>query len=616
MNLSSAIIDKRVTILKNFFFFKRINYSDLTKIAMSMQSATFQPGEKILTQGDIVNGLHIVESGYVNILVNREIVRIKMPPGESIGEMSCLASHSIPATASVVAVNHVTTLFIPREKVKQLANQIPIIWENAWEEISSRLYYINLRFSEMLNHTQLMTVNKDGVISGEMSKICSTILGIDMSDLQNRKFSDVMFQSTEQKNDWDETFPLLFGGQSIPAIINLLPSRTPFITPDNKKIYLEFKYLPCENQAGVFDKVHVNIDDITVQMNLERRSSELEKEKIIRDKLYEEPEGFLELLSMLDKCIDALKRLEMDSTINVDIKWLKRLIHTVKGGAGLFYLDYIQRAAHEIEDFFMNLDEMINTSHFKERVKLFEQCRMNAHNFFEKISPEIRKRFTGTVVPETTLQALKQAVDAEDLSQIKQLVYDLESVHLEKIVFGWQEMIDRLGNQMNKYIDFETFNLDTIKLHKDKVKALSSCLVHIVRNSVYHGIETMEEREEAAKESPAQICVKADQDDHNVIITISDNGRGINLDRIKQKVLEKIHSGEINHDSVQSYLDQGNIAELIFLPGLSTAENINEVSGRGVGMDAVKETVVKLDGTIDIKTEMGHGTAFIITIPK
>jgi two-component system chemotaxis sensor kinase CheA len=133
--------------------------------------------------------------------------------------------------------------------------------------------------------------------------------------------------------------------------------------------------------------------------------------------------------------------------------------------------------------------------------------------------------------------------------------------------------------------------------------------MHLIRNSVDHGIELPQKRREAGKPELGRITLDAYHEGNHIAILISDDGAGLPLDKIRQKAIEK---GLIEK---REELSEQDTANLIFLPGFSTAEQVTDISGRGVGMDVVKKSLNNLGGLIDIDTRKGQGTTFIIRLP-
>jgi two-component system, chemotaxis family, sensor kinase CheA len=176
----------------------------------------------------------------------------------------------------------------------------------------------------------------------------------------------------------------------------------------------------------------------------------------------------------------------------------------------------------------------------------------------------------------------------------------------------WYVMFLRLvrdiSKQLNKNVAFVAEGLET-ELDKNIIDRLESPLTHLIRNSLDHGIETPEERLKLGKPEKGTIKLKAYHSGSEIAIEIIDDGRGIDKEKIRQKAINK---GIFEADVI---LTDKQIYDLIFLPGFSTAQNLSEVSGRGVGMDVVKKAITQLRGEIDIKSTEGVGTNILIKLP-
>ena len=175
---------------------------------------------------------------------------------------------------------------------------------------------------------------------------------------------------------------------------------------------------------------------------------------------------------------------------------------------------------------------------------------------------------------------------------------------------GNPRLIRELSKKLNKKINYIEEGKET-KLDKTVIEKLADPMIHLIRNSLDHGIETPEERMEKGKPAEGTIKISAKNEGDKVYIVIEDDGKGIDEAKIVQKALEK---RLIDPDLIDKMNKQEKL-KLIFLPGLSTKEEITELSGRGVGMDAVKSTIEELGGNIDIDSEIDKGTKITITLP-
>lgn len=169
-------------------------------------------------------------------------------------------------------------------------------------------------------------------------------------------------------------------------------------------------------------------------------------------------------------------------------------------------------------------------------------------------------------------------------------------------------MVRDLSTQLGKNVELRVCGEET-ELDKIMLEKLSDPIIHLVRNALDHGIETIEERQQTGKSEIAYLDINAFHQGGKIIVEISDDGRGLNRTKIQQKAIEK---GVI---SATANLSDEQIDELIFAPGFSTVETISDISGRGVGMDVVKRNIESLGGDITVSTTPGKGSCFAIRLP-
>ena len=180
-----------------------------------------------------------------------------------------------------------------------------------------------------------------------------------------------------------------------------------------------------------------------------------------------------------------------------------------------------------------------------------------------------------------------------------------------KKVFGrFPRVVRDLARSLNKEVDLVLSGEDT-DLDKNLVEALADPLVHLVRNAVDHGIEMPDCREKAGKSRTGTVTLAAEQEGDHILLTISDDGGGMNADVLRNIAVEK---GVMEADAAARLSDQ-ECFQLIFAPGFSTKAEISDISGRGVGMDVVKTRIVQLNGSVDINSELGVGSTLQIKVP-
>ncbi|MCM2293305.1 chemotaxis protein CheA [Allorhizobium sp. BGMRC 0089] len=199
--------------------------------------------------------------------------------------------------------------------------------------------------------------------------------------------------------------------------------------------------------------------------------------------------------------------------------------------------------------------------------------------------------------------------DVERLSgELRDTMMVLRMVPVGSLFARFRRLVHDLARETGKMIELETEG-ETTEVDKTVIERLADPLVHLVRNSIDHGLEPPDERHANGKSPTGKVILSARQAGGEVVITIKDDGRGINRDRVRAKA----ESSGLIQPGAQ--LTDQELLQLIFQPGFSTASQITNLSGRGVGMDVVKKTVEALRGIIDIRSEEGRGSEIALRIP-
>ena len=376
------------------------------------------------------------------------------------------------------------------------------------------------------------------------------------------------------------------------------------------------------------------------------------------------PEFIAEATELLDKVTQALDGFLEASEKTKVIDSIFRNIHTVKGSSGIFSFTNTQKIAHELENHLSKLKETpdkISSSDLtyihKETQKI--KALITAHDKLgengkapEGAEPDSSLPSKNTIqtqefirVPVGTVNDMMNGI-AEIFLIRNQMVYLLERFksgkderkdvlhnweildsslrrgigELERIAMGMrmmpvQGLFSRLSTVVstytkqspNKKIRFVTQGEST-ELDKKVLDTLGEPLIHLIRNGMDHGIETSEERKQKRKIEVGTLTLSASIAVNEAIIELEDDGKGIDAQKLIQVAKDKgLDTSRIT--------DEKSAIDLIFMPGFSTAEKITDVSGRGVGMDAVKGSVSSLGGRIFISTKVGEGTKFTIKLP-
>ncbi len=197
-----------------------------------------------------------------------------------------------------------------------------------------------------------------------------------------------------------------------------------------------------------------------------------------------------------------------------------------------------------------------------------------------------------------------------DIRELQESVMSVRMVPMESVYSRLPKMVRDLAKKLDKKIKFEHLG-DSVEIDKMMVEGLIDPLTHIIRNSLDHGIEKPDVRYKNGKPEIGQLTISAEQESGNIIISITDDGAGINIDRVVEKALE---NSAISEDELSRMSEQDKLM-LIFNPGLSTAKEVSDVSGRGVGMDVVMSNINSLGGHIKVFSRLGKGTKIQIVLP-
>ncbi len=206
---------------------------------------------------------------------------------------------------------------------------------------------------------------------------------------------------------------------------------------------------------------------------------------------------------------------------------------------------------------------------------------------------------------------------AETVGHIARITSDLQDqimkarmLPIETVFNRFPRMVRDLSQKIGKDIKLELVGGET-ELDRSVIEVIGDPLMHILRNSVDHGVELPEDRVKAGKPAQGHVVVSARHQENHIVIEITDDGKGIDVERVKAKAVQ---TGVITKDQAERMTEKEAL-QLIFASGLSTAEKVTDVSGRGVGMDVVRSNIQKLGGIIDLETTMGEGSKFSLRLP-
>ena len=221
-------------------------------------------------------------------------------------------------------------------------------------------------------------------------------------------------------------------------------------------------------------------------------------------------------------------------------------------------------------------------------------------------------QFSSTIEESKTRNSVLERLELLErhIRDMQDSIMSIRMVPMDSIYSKFPKVVRDISKKLGKKVEFKHYG-DNVEIDKAMIEGLTDPLMHIIRNSLDHGIEMPEDRALTGKPEVGSISISAEQANGQMIITIEDDGKGINFEKVAQKALEQ---GQIDENQYNTMTDNEK-ALLIFGAGVSTADQITDISGRGVGMDVVKTNIHKLGGAIKLDTHAGIGTTITIMLP-
>ncbi|MDC0255192.1 response regulator, partial [Bacteriovoracales bacterium] len=368
--------------------------------------------------------------------------------------------------------------------------------------------------------------------------------------------------------------------------------------------YIELSYCPIydPHEPKTIIKVMCIAKDKTTEKSLKKKVQKDEKDFSLIKNCLNRPIEFVELVLDSQHFIDKFPFLK-----NKEFDKLFREVHTLKARCGLFGLYELTTPLDDMESAISDKDKGLLELNFNTFVA-------NLENFIKVNRPiiEAANKFLSeedSVVPVTLL--LKQINSSPDINELKDfLIKNYILTDLKKKFLKYKDFVQEIGEKQGKSVEFEIQGSE-IMVDQSKYQKFVNTSIHLFRNMVDHGLEEEHIRIEKTKPKAGKIRGEFTLSNGHIQIVIEDDGQGLNFPKIKEKCLEQ----KLKNKNELDNLKEEELAQLIFEPGVSTKDNISTYSGRGVGLDAVREEVKNLGGDINVESQSDYGTRFIIKIP-
>lgn len=490
------------------------------------------------------------------------------------------------------------------------------------QRVAERTAQLSQKTSDINAMLQNMKLGVSTVVSGnsihpEYSNYLRAIFDVD--DVAGKDLMDSLFVRSKLGVDSQDqvrnALGAILGEDAMMFDLNghLLPGEMQLDAPDGKRKTVQMEWSPIVNEQGSVEKVLFITQDVTHLRELELSSAAQKEELDIIARLIRIPAGkFNEFIGSSQKFIAANRTL-LQSTSTRDpeaIAALFRNMHTIKGNARTFEFVQVTNVAHLAEQTYDRLRKDEN-SPWQADLMLSELDAVEAEiNRYVRVSEDTLGRkgraadmltARGAFVAAEELEQLKAKVAAvaaantqPEIAELRGLIERLGFTSLQRIVSSSTDALNSLAQELNKPVPEVDIVDGNIAFTRAFAAALKSSFMHILRNSLDHGIETPAERMQAHKPESGRIHFKCVQHSDRVELRIGDDGRGLPLHKLYEKAL----AAGVMKSEVQPRPQ--DVAELIFRSGLSTAAQVTQVSGRGVGMDAVRTFLTEQGARIGV----------------
>lgn len=466
-----------------------------------------------------------------------------------------------------------------------------------------------------------MVIDRSGVVRPGSTRAAAEFFGVNPT---GRHFSEVLRQNEAEAHDLREWLEVCFGNQ---ADFGSMATLGPESFEKEPPRYVHLNYKPIFSTEFSVDKIICIAEDKTKEKQLARNA--LEKQEfagfvvtVIKDKV-----GFVDYINGTFKHLNSVKQMLDSAKIvkDLDIDEIFRHFHTLKGEAAYYHVLPMKEALHTAETKLADISASISDATLDScKSELLRTCGELRETFGRFLSEN--KDIIGETsdsadrlrsVPESTLYRIGREIESS-LGKDSTLLKDyVEKVILEPAdvpLLKFSSLVSNLARQLSKRVHYSVHN-DGVYIPMIRFGPLVSSMVHVFRNAVDHGIELPEERVGANKADTGAITVRISENREGeggrIRFAITDDGRGINHEELLRKALER----EIVSQDQALKMARNDVLQLVFAPGLSTSEQVTDVSGRGIGMDAIKNEAQKLGGRAWVDSEIGKSTTVYIEVP-
>jgi len=624
-----ALQEQRLDLLKKLPCFQAASPWTQHLLAALCVVEEFRPDEPILTEFQPITGLYLIP-GSVRISAFGAV----LPLGQNSqlhGE-PCSIPGEHRAAYNLSVESDQTGLYLSQDRLLSVLPWNPelrdIIELSAYRRYKSEVKGLTQGLLKQAEQGRLVqqvldnigqasfSIDEKGEIGNNYSVGATTHFG--EKQLTGLPFADLILRDDRKAlRAYYRALNMVFSGNQFDpkVVLGLLPNTAML---NGKSFRLTYHF--AEDHLGFVVSVFVQMEDMTAEL----QRSEMEKqthareqeERLVQEKVRENIASFLSLLEMIEQNTLSLRpvlaRVKAGDWVDETTKRiLLKQLHSIKGLCSQFGLMSLRTAVHNVEGVLTAPSADQNQLLLSSYKNLDQQYRY-AKSLIDSLGEKIVSVLMGVSFTQQEFSKLKKDLLQDNIASARMLVLKKAQVPASTLVTSWAEDIENIAHSLGKDIQFHLKAPENSFLPDDMVKVLNVELRHVYRNAIDHGVESPQKREQAGKPLQGNITCTLNIQGSLLHCEIEDDGNGIDWEVIKSKALE---NPRLDLTEVQGLIDAQEAWRILFLPGFSSQEEVSELSGRGVGMDAVAQSIERFKGTLGVSTTLGQGTRFWFNLP-
>lgn len=469
----------------------------------------------------------------------------------------------------------------------------------------------------------IFTILEDGTIHHDYSAYLEDIF--ETKDIEGKYYFDLIFNNSNLAKDRlaqaKSAIENSLGEDLMIFEVNshLFIEKYQLQFEDDRKKHIDLFWNPIVDKNDVIKRIVVNIRDMTEMVKLQEMADQQQKEFNFITKVFSISfENFETFISSSKRYVQScLGLLETHSKLNLSvIAHIFRNLHTIKGNSRLYGFDDLASLVHDVEDLVNRVrsrEVKYDSNRLHTEISKIEETLINYDELIQsKLQGFLKTKHRGVFLDDQLFGALKETILNETCDSLpdsidtiirsKKILQAYDTISLNSVFNEIDDSLDDMAKIAKKQKPNLFVNNNKIRISRDISSILNIVVMHSIRNSLSHGIEDPEVRKRLNKREQGNIHLESQLTEEKLSITYWDDGAGLDLNKIMKK------ARDLGLIKINKPLGSRQVARFIFSPGLSTAEKVTEIAGRGVGMDAILKAITSVSGSIDIVLQQKSNT--------